>query len=209
MNKNLKTKIKFLIFIIFIICFPGCSNSNSSQKATTTFTYEKFQRISKEFKATFNPNPHFTMISPDEIIIKTTSFPTNKFDSRKADVNKGSVEFPNRYEIYYKSQTSDLLIKINFIYMPQLPDDNSSSFLSINSINDLDNSNIKDNYKKIDRPTIDEYYIIKDKILIIINYIDDSLNTPTISDQQYKDFIKQELSFYEIFEQCFLKISNQ
>ncbi|QTH42045.1 hypothetical protein J4772_31815 [Cohnella sp. LGH] len=199
---------KKTLLIILLLILTGCSTGVDNPE-NSTFTYEKFKSIFSEFKESFNPSPNYILVSPDNLVVKTTSFPNNRIDDRAADVINDSVEFPARYEVYYKSLTSDLLIKVNFIYMPTLSDNESTSFLTINSINDLDNTNIKEGYQDIDRPMMDEYYITVQKILITINFIDNS-EDKIQEDRKEKlnEFIKQEVSFYELFEKELLKIIN-
>ncbi|MCY9664964.1 hypothetical protein M5X11_08345 [Paenibacillus alginolyticus] len=204
MKKIISTKNGLLI--ILLISIIGCSKDNReiANVNNDILSYEQFKETFIELKSTFNPSPNFTRITPDDLVVRTTSFPDNNIDSRKADVNNNNIKYPSRYETYYKSETSDLFIKVNFVYLPQ---NNNSSFLSINTISNIDNSNIIEKYRDINRPLIDEYFITLKGMLIIINFIDNS-DIKDNEDDKYKKFIKEELDFYKSFEKNLLESSK-
>lgn len=186
----------YLLFLLSVFTvLLGCSNQKA---AISPMDYEEFKNKFLQFKAQFQPED-FSLISPESLTIITTSFPENHIDHRQADVIDGSSENPARYEIYYKSNETDLLVKVNFIYFPE---SKQNQFLTINSISPLEHGNIAEEYKDLSRPFIDEYLLAFDGYLVLINFIDTNISR----NEKYSDeWIPATLSFYSQFEKALLK----
>ncbi|RAP74795.1 hypothetical protein [Paenibacillus montanisoli] len=160
-------------------------------------SYEQFQDSFLKFKKNFSSS-NFISISPEEVNLKTTSLPHHHFGSSKIDAINNDINTPRRLENYYKSNQSSMLIKVDFIYMPNVIED---SFLTISSINNKDNTNIEEKYQTIDRPHLDDYYITMNGMLIVIKFLDTS-TAKGQDDKKYDAFIKEELLFYQDFEKA-------
>lgn len=143
-------------------------------------------------------------ISPQELAIRTTSFPNQKIDNKKMDALNDDVRFPTRYEVYYKSKRSNVLAKVNFIFMPG---NEVSSFLTINSIDQLENPNIVEQYADLKRPLFDEYIISQPGCLIVLNFVDLS-NEDDNYGKKHRAFIEETTKFYSEFEAVLLEVNH-
>ncbi len=196
---------KNIIVIVFLLFLIGCSSkvtqTSNFENGQEQYTYEQFENYFLYFKEEFSSS-NFVNISPVDLIVQTTSFPANKLVSNKIDALNDNVKYPMRYENYYKSNISNLLVKVNFIFQP---DNHTKSFVTINTINHLDNTNIISEYKSTQRPLLDEYIITWNGMLIIINFIDSSSIPEDNYQEKYDDFIEETVMFYKDFENVLLK----
>jgi hypothetical protein len=135
--------------------------------------------------------------------VVTTSFPQNRLDTRQADVINNNIECPARYETFYKSDDTSLLVKVNFIYYPG---SKQTQFITIHSISPMANANIKGDYQKTHRPLIDEYLISANGCLILINFLDTNPSADSTSETYNDEFIQSTLSFYSQFEDALLAV---
>ncbi|MBO8162353.1 MAG: hypothetical protein H0Z34_01390 [Brevibacillus sp.] len=194
---------KMLLFIVVMLWITGCANETTTK--SRILAYDDFKKTFSTFKEKFDPG-QFDKISPEHLAIITASFPENNLDARGADIIDHSVEFPARYEAYYKSENSSLLVKVNFIYFPTSKE---KQFVTINSISPVQNSNILEDYRKIPRPFFDEYLLSMEGYLVLINFIDINKVADGMNDQYQKSFIEDTLVFYEQFEKSLLQIHHE
>ncbi len=199
---NVRTTAIFSMFLVILIFATACS-SNPSTKSTTKDIdkYEQFMNAFVNFKKNFS-SQNFVSISQEDVNIKTTSFPEHHFGTSKADAIDNNVMKPIRLETYYKSNLSPLLVKVDFIYMPNAIED---SFITISTISNKDNTNIEEQYQNIERPLLDDYYLTMNGMLIVIKFFDTSATSDQETyDNKYNAFIEQELLFYQDFEKAIL-----
>lgn len=172
--------------------------SNANQSANK---YIEYRDQFYDFKENFNPSPGFKLISPkDHIEAGTVSFPDSvSIDDKKSDGL--TTEVSTKYDLLYKSEKSDMIIKVNFIYLDDAQFKEESEFITINTISRARNENIAKEYQDLSRPMMDEYFLRYKNKLIVINFIEQAEYK---SEDQYKkkseSFIEEQLKFYESFE---------
>ena len=205
-------QFKHLIICFVTITFlvTGCNSGSESSTVTAStkeavsLSYDDFKEEFKSFKTGFKPE-NFTSISPEHITVKTTSFPENRIDSREADVINDSVSFPIRYETYYRDKDSNFLAKVNFIYFPE---SKKKQFVTINEISPNDDPNIIDSHKDIPRPYLNEYLIMMEGYMVLVNFIDVTQNTKNVESNS-KEFIDTQLNFYKQLEAKLLEVHKK
>jgi len=196
------TRQNFHVFLLIIIVIISAGCSQKSEHQALTFSYEEFKDKYLEIKTQFSPK-NFINISPQDLVVRTTSFPEQKIDDNQIDALNNDVQCPLRYENYYKSNNSGLLVKVNLIYQPEIK---NPSFNTINSINQLDNPNILDQYSDLKRPLFDEYIISQTGFLVVLNFLDISNEFDEDYDLKYKKFNEEQLDFYGQFEDILLSV---
>lgn len=196
----MKTKILTIssLLLILLLLVVGCG-----VKPVQTFTYDSFKSEFLSFVDNFK-SKNYTKISPEGLVVETTSFPDNKLDTRQADIIENGSLSPARYAIFYKSNDKNILVKVNFIYFPEC---NQKQFLTINSLSPLNNVNISEKYKDVKQPLLDEYLISMNGYLILINFVDLNKNV-NVTNEYRQSFINSTLLFYKDFETALLKGVN-
>lgn len=204
-------KTFFVAIVLMTSILGGCNlpqsttGSNDTKEDSTTSQsankYIEYRDQFYDFKENFDPSPGFKLISPkDHIEAGTVSFPDSvSIDEKKSDGL--TTEVPTKYDLLYKSEKSDMIIKVNFIYLDDAEFKEDSEFITINTISRARNENIAKEHQDLERPMMDEYFLRYKNKLIVINYIE---QVEYKSEGQYKkksdSFIEEELKFYELFE---------
>lgn len=214
----MKTGKTLLVTIVLISCIlGGCSSENptnsednvaptqetNSTVSQTENKYIEYRDQFYAFKENFNPSPNFKLISPDDYIAAgTVSFPDSvTIDKEKTDGLTSEV--PTKYDLLYKSEKSDMIVQVNFIYLDKAEFEEDSEFITINSISQSRNENITKEYQDLDRPMIDEYFLRYKNKLIVINYIEQvEYKSKTLYKKKTESFIDEQLEFYESFEKA-------
>ncbi|MGO4529959.1 hypothetical protein AB4Z30_12845 [Paenibacillus sp. 2TAF8] len=216
--KNCKTILAAIVFMTGIL--SGCSSQeaksskdlspSATENSTTSQIEKKYIEYRDQFfafKENFNPSPGFKLISPnDHIAAGTVSFPDSvTIDDKKSDGL--TTEVPTKYDLLYKSEKSNMIVQVNFIYLDGAEFKEDSEFITINTISQARNENIAKEYQDLERPMIDEYFLRYKNKLIVINFIE---QVDYKSEGQYKkkseSYVEEQLKFYESFEKA-LKVN--
>ncbi|WP_433751063.1 hypothetical protein [Paenibacillus amylolyticus] len=208
-------KVIFTAWILTACILGGCSSDTQAKKeenapstninTTTTNNEDKYTEYRDQFyafKENFDPSPQFKLISPDDYIAAgTVSFPDSvTIDKEKTDALTSEV--PTKYDLLYKSEKSNMIVKVNFIYMDGAEFKEDSEFITINTISQARNENVIEKYHDLERPMIDEYFLRYKNKLIVINFVE---QVEYQSEAQYQkkttSYVEEQLKFYELFEQ--------
>jgi len=202
--KIIKNLFLILLCLTLLVACSSKETNNQSTREATSLSYENFKDNYIAFEDKFKPKD-FLNISSKTLVIKTTSFPDNKIDTRQVDIIDNDTLKPARYELYYRcNDNENIIAKVNFIYFP---DSNKSQFVTINSLSPLSKSNISDEYQTISLPIIDDYLMSFNGYLVLINFID--ISNDNITDEYYHEFILTTLNFYNEFEKTILSVDSE
>lgn len=212
--KNVKVILTALLLTASML--GGCSSDTQTNSAvsppltssntSTTNNEDKYTEYRDQFyafKENFDPSPQFKLISPDDYIAAgTVSFPDSvTIDKEKTDALTSEV--PTKYDLLYKSKKSNMIAKINFIYLDDVEFKEDSDFITINTISQARNENVIEEYHDLNRPMIDEYFLRYKNKLIVINFVE---QVEYQSEAQYQkkasSYVEEQLKFYEVFEKA-------
>ncbi|OAB32714.1 hypothetical protein PMSD_17240 [Paenibacillus macquariensis subsp. defensor] len=197
-----------LLILVLLFSIVGCNDvadlesTKSDTKKELEEKYLEFRDQFLIFKKQFNPSTDFTLISPSVLNVATATFPENSIEKKETDFLSTDVGVPVRYELYYKSNFSEMIVKLNIMYLENIDDiKEDSSFISINTITRDRNENLESEYKNLDRPMLEEYYLTYKNKLIVINFLEQvNYKSKNQYEKKYDSFVQEQLKFYHEFE---------